>query len=71
MSERWKYQIRVGLFYGIVTTLLITIFDLFDKSFYESFFSMEFLRRIVIFILVGIFIVGYYNWKEKVKNCNL
>jgi hypothetical protein len=37
MSERWKYQIRIGLFFGLFMSFGMTVFDWLDKSFEEAF----------------------------------
>jgi energy-coupling factor transporter transmembrane protein EcfT len=68
MSERWKYQVKHGLFYGILMAVLTALWKLTDNTFKEAFLTWNFLLRVVIFVLVGIFLVGYFNWKEKQKS---
>ncbi len=70
MSERWKYQFKTGLPFGIMMPVVMTLFDWFgtSASFDEAFFSMNFLVKLVIFLLGGIFVIGYFNWREKQKN---
>jgi predicted transporter len=36
-------------------------------SFEDAFLSQEKLLRTLYFVLAGIFIVGYSNWKQKIK----
>ena len=36
-------------------------------SFEDAFLSQEKLLRTLYFVLAGIFIVGYSNWKKKTK----
>lgn len=67
MNERWKYQIKSGGFFGITMAIASSLFELAEKSFTDVFFSYEFLARLCIFLILGIFVLGYFNWKEKVK----
>jgi hypothetical protein len=68
MSERWKYQIRIGLFFGFFMSLFSTVFDCFDTSFKETFLPRIIILKVLIFFATGIFIIGYINWKKKNKN---
>lgn len=65
MSERWKYQIKIGLFWG----LFMAFFNLFfeEKPIKVQLTSADFYFRAAIFILSGIFILGYINWKARAK----
>ncbi|MFV8345603.1 hypothetical protein [Flavobacterium sp. ZB4P13] len=67
MSERWKFQIKNGVIWGLIISSCIAVFDVFEMSFEDAFLSKEKLLRTLYFILAGIFIVGYSNWKKKVK----
>jgi hypothetical protein len=67
MSERWKYQVRSSLIFILLMPLFTTLMDWMDTSFAEAFFSFKFLVRVLVFALVGIFGIGYFNWKEKLK----
>jgi hypothetical protein len=67
MSERWKYQIKTGLFWGIFMSVFNVLFDLQEKSISTQLSTANFYLRAVVFILVGIFLLGYINWKAKVK----
>ncbi len=74
MSERWKYQIKNGLIWGIILSLLLLVIDLFENSFEDAFFSKRNFLRTLYFIIVGIFLLGYLSWKKKIKrdkNANL
>lgn len=68
MSERWKYQIKSGGFYALAMTLLMTLWDCYALSFDEAVFSIRFVVRLVFFLVTGIFLIGYFNWKAKVKS---
>lgn len=70
MSERWKYQIRKGLPFGIIMPILITLFEWYGTSetFAQAFFTLKFLLKLVVFMALGIFLIGYSYWREKAKN---
>lgn len=70
MSERWKYQIKMGGFWGIFMTVFMTLFELKEKPFMEQLSSPNFYIRAAIYLAVGIFGLGYYNWKQKMKSEN-
>ena len=67
MGDRWKYQIKNGGIWGLIVSSCIAVIDLFEMSFEEAFLSKEKLLRTLYFVLAGIFIIGYSNWKKKVK----
>ena len=67
MSERWKYQIRTGGIYGLILSFVLDLFDSSEMSFNDAFFRQKSIIRLVYFLLIGIFIVGYSGWKKKVK----
>ena len=68
MSERWKYQIKTGLPFGLLMPVAMTTFEWYYSSFTEAFFSLKFLVKLGIFLFVGIFLIGYSNWKAKKKD---
>ena len=70
MNERWKYQIRTGLPFGIIMPIIMTLFDWFGTSatFTEGFFTVKFLIKLIIFLVIGVFLIGYSNWREREKN---
>jgi hypothetical protein len=68
MNERWTYQIKKGLPFGIIMPIIITGIESYDTSYTEAFLSKNFLIELVLFLFVGIFIVGYSSWREKRKN---
>ena len=73
MSERWKYQIKVGLIWSFSFNLIITLatFDWGKKANFEDMFTIKYFFRLLIFVLSGIFIVGYSSWKSEIKKENL
>jgi cytochrome c biogenesis factor len=68
MSERWKCQIKSGLPFGLLLPIVLGLFDWYGTSFSEAFFTIKFLISLLVFLLGGIFVIGYYNWKEVQKN---
>jgi hypothetical protein len=68
MRERWKYQIKAGLPFGLIMPIAITAMDWYGTSFEEAFLTRKFLVYLGVFLFGGIFVIGYFNWKEKQKN---
>ena len=67
MNERWKYQIKTGGFWGIFMTVFNVLFELKQVSFLEQISKPTFYIRLVGYVIVGIFVLGYFNWKAKLK----
>nr|WP_314839622.1 hypothetical protein [uncultured Flavobacterium sp.] len=67
MSERWKYQLKIGSIWGISFSLTLQVFDLLNMSFSQAFLSQRSLLRMLFFIVTGIFVVSYFSWKQKIK----
>jgi hypothetical protein len=70
MSERWKYQIKMGGIWGLFMVVFMMLFELKEKSFTQQFYDQNFYIRAVSFILLGIFVLGYFNWNAKNKREN-
>ena len=67
MCERWKYQIKIGLFWGVFMSVFNMLFEIQEHSIMEQISKPNFYFRAIIFILVGIFGLGYFNWKSIKK----
>lgn len=67
MSERWKYQITMGSIWGIVMTVFNVLFNLKEISFSQQIVSTVFYLQAAAYILIGIFVLGYFTWKSKQK----
>ena len=67
MSERWKYQLKTGGFWGLFMTVFSVLFELNEKSFLTQITNPNFLIKVTGYIVVGIFVLGYFNWKAKIK----
>lgn len=70
MSERWKYQLKMGGFWGVFMVIFMTLFELSEKPFLEQISSTNFYVRAFLYITTGIFVLGYVNWKAKEKREN-
>ena len=68
MSERWKFQLKKGLIWGFMISLLMAVLDTIEMSFEDAFLSKKNFLRIFFFVTTGIFIVGYFSWKKKIKS---
>ncbi len=67
MSERWKYQLKMGGFWGVFMVVFMTLFELKEKTISQQLSENNFYIRAVSYIVIGIFVLGYFSWKEKVK----
>ena len=67
MSERWKYQLKVGTFWGLFMVVFMTLMDWRTKPILNELTSPKFYIKLVIYLVVGIFGLGYFNWKAKKK----
>jgi hypothetical protein len=67
MSERWKYQLKMGGFWGVFMVVFMTLFELKEKTVSQQLSDNNFYVRAVSYIVIGIFVLGYFSWKEKVK----
>ena len=67
MSERWKFQIKIGLFWGVLMSVFNLLFEIQEHTIREQLSKPGFYFRAINFIVVGIFVLGYINWKS-IKN---
>lgn len=65
MSERWKYQLKMGGFWGIFMAIFSSLFSLKERSLSEQLSSTDFYIRLAGFLIFGIFGLGYMNWKSS------
>jgi len=72
MSERWKYQIKSGGLWGVFMIIFNVLFEIREKPFLTQISNPNFYIKAFFYIVTGIFLLGYYNWKqkEKLKNSN-
>ena len=67
MSERWKFQLKNGLIWGLLVSFITAAFNLYSMSFEDAFLSKKNLSRMLLFVISGIFVVSYFSWKKKIK----
>ncbi len=67
MTERWKYQLKTGGFWGVFMIVFTTAFALKEKPFAIQIADSGFYIRAVGFLLFGVFALGYSSWKAKIK----
>lgn len=65
MNERWKFQVKNGLIWGLIMSSCLAVFDVFEMSFEDPFLSKKTLFRTFYFVFTGIFLVCYFRWKKK------
>ena len=70
MSERWRYQVKTGGFWGIFMTLFNVLFELKEKPFSTQISNPNLYLRAFFYLVTGIFLLGYFNWKQKEKREN-
>ena len=70
MSERWQYQIKTGGIWGIFMIVFNVLFNIKEIPFAEQIATSHFYFRAAAYIGVGIFILGYFTWKSKMKQQN-
>ena len=66
-----RFCLLIGLSWGIVTSFVIKLFDLLEYSFSEIYFNNKFLVSTLIFLIIGIFIMGPVFWflnEQKYKS---
>ena len=67
MSPRWKFQIRNGLPFGIFMAIFMTGFDAALENSIQPFLTRTFLIKLLVWMILGVFVVGYFNWRERKK----
>lgn len=70
MTERWKYQLKTGGFWGVFMIVFTTLYALKEKPLATQINDSNFYFRAIVFLLFGIFALGYSSWKSKTKREN-
>jgi hypothetical protein len=70
MTERWKYQLKTGGFWGVFMIIFTTVFALKEKPFATQITDSNYYIRAAGFLLFGVFALGYSSWKAKIKREN-
>jgi hypothetical protein len=66
MTEKWKYMLKIGLFWAGFMTAFMLLFDYFDKNSNSPIVPWKILLRFGIYLIFGIGL-GYLNWQSKEK----
>lgn len=56
--------------WGLFMVVFMMLFKLKEKSFAQQFSEQNFYIRAVSFILIRIYVFGYFNWNSKNKREN-
>ncbi|AWA29128.1 hypothetical protein HYN48_02955 [Flavobacterium magnum] len=67
MSERWKFQIRTGVFWGVFMSFFQLLFEMKRTPVTTQLSDVGFYVATLAQILVGIFVVGYFSWTSRPK----
>ena len=59
---------KMGGLWGIFMIIFMTLFEIKEKPFMEQISSTNFYIRSLSYITIGIFVLGYFNWKQKMKS---
>lgn len=65
MSNRWKFQLKIGFYWGTFMTLFMLLFYSKEVAVLNQIKSSQFYLKSIGHFLIGIFIMGYIWWKEK------
>ena len=70
MTERWKYQLKTGGFWGVFMIVFTTVFALKEKPLAIQITDYSYYIRAVGYLLFGVFVLGFSSWKSKIKREN-
>lgn len=70
MSERWKFQLLSGMKFGVFMTLFMTGFTCLTEGSFAPFFRFSFLYMLAVLVAAGVFVKGYYDWRELQRRRN-
>ena len=68
MSERWKLQLKFGIIFALVYSLMMCLMS--ENSLEDELNSTRFYLRILTNILFGVFVIGYLVWKGQDEKNN-
>ncbi len=67
MSERWKYQVKTGVFWGLFMIGFSAFVNQENKPISIALTEIDFYFRGVVFLLFGIFVLGILAGNQKLK----
>lgn len=65
MSERWRFQIKTGIFWGLFMIGFSTWSLSGSTPLANQFADNSYYFRAVGYIIFGIFVLGYSSWTAK------
>ena len=65
MSERWKYQFKTGVFWGLFMIGFSTWYLSETKPLAIQLADYGYYFRAVGYIVFGVFVLGYSSWTAK------
>jgi hypothetical protein len=66
MSDRWKYMLKIALFWAGFMTAFMLVFDYFDKESAAQFVPWKIILRFAVYFVFGLGL-GYFNWRSRTK----
>ena len=67
MSEKWKFKLKTGLIWGVFMAVVMTAIEALEKHSFGVYLSWKFVAQLLIFSVMGVFVLGYFNWKAREK----
>jgi uncharacterized membrane protein YczE len=67
MSDRWKYALKMGLLWMLVLPIFNILYDLNEISFFTQITNPQLYLRMLLYFIIGTFIIGYFDWGLKNK----
>lgn len=65
MSERWKYQVKTGVFWGLFMIGFSTCYLSETTPLAVQLADYGYYFRAVGYIVFGVFVLGYSSWTAK------
>lgn len=65
MSERWKYQVKVGGLWGLFMIVFSTWYLTEKTPLEKQLADNGYYFRAIGYLLFGIFVLGYSSWTAK------
>lgn len=62
-----KFMIFSGGLWGVVTAVVMQLFELGEMTFREAYFSQNFAIQLLLFIIIGTLLFGLAMWKINEK----
>jgi len=66
MNSRWKFMLKIALFWAVFMTAFMLVFDYFDKDSTTRMMPWKIILRFVVYFALGLGL-GYFNWRSRTK----